>query len=63
MHKYHNMKGLDKKSNNELQSKKLELSQEFETVKLQVVNTYDYWLTIQSDYHEVTKELNKRGLL
>jgi hypothetical protein len=57
------MKGLDKKSNNELQSKKLELSQEFETVKLQVVNTYDYWLTIQSDYHEVTKELNKRGLL
>lgn len=57
------MKELDKKSNNELQSKKLELSQEFETVKLQVVNTYDYWLTIQSDYHEVTKELNKRGLL
>lgn len=56
------MKDLDKKSNNELQTLKKELNDKFETVRFDVVKVYDYWKSIELEYHEVNKELRKRGL-
>lgn len=61
--KYRNMKELDKKTNKELQSLKLELKDKFEKVRFDVVKIYDYWQSIGVDYNEVNKELRKRGLL
>lgn len=57
------MKDLDKKSNNELQSLKLELKDKFEKVRFDVVKVYDYWQSIGEDYNKVNKELVKRGLM
>lgn len=57
------MKELDKKTNKELQSLKLELKDKFEKVRFDVVKIYDYWQSIGVDYNEVNKELRKRGLL
>jgi len=57
------MKDLDKKSNNELQSLKGEISVNFEKVKLDIINLYDYWKTIEEDYIDVVNELNKRGVI
>jgi hypothetical protein len=56
------MKDLDKKSNNELSTMKKELNDKFEEVRLEVVKVYDYWKSLESDYHIVNNELKKRGL-
>lgn len=57
------MKDLDKKSNNELQSLKTELTVNFEKTKLDIVNLYDYWKSIENDYIKVVDELRKRGIV
>jgi hypothetical protein len=62
MHKYHNMKELDKKSNNVLLSLRQEKKDKFEEVRLEVVKVYDYWKHLESEYHLLNNEIKKRGL-
>ena len=54
MEKYKN------KPNLELNKIKLELKNEFEKVRVDLIKLYDYWISIEKEYNEVTKELNDR---
>lgn len=50
------------KTNSELlliQKQKKDL---FEKVKYDIVKLYDYWTTIESDYNQITEEINKRNI-
>lgn len=49
-------------SNSDLQVFRKKKSDEFSKVKIDIVNLYDYWLKIESDYNEITEELNKRNI-
>ena len=62
MHKYRNMKDLDKKSNNELLTLKKETKDKFEEVRLEVVKVYDYWKHLEMEYYKINDELKNRGL-
>jgi hypothetical protein len=62
MHKYRNMKDLDKKSNNELLTLRKETKDKYEEVRLEVVKVYDYWKYLEVEYNTVNKELSNRGL-
>jgi hypothetical protein len=52
---------IENKTNSELlliQKQKRDL---FEKVKYDIVKLYDYWTTIESDYNQITEEINKRN--
>lgn len=48
-------------SNSELELLKKQKSDEFEDVKMKIVNIYDYWVSIEKDYLDVNEEINKRN--
>ncbi len=48
-------------SNSELELLKKQKSDEFEDVKMKIVNIYDYWTSIEKDYLDVSEEINKRN--
>lgn len=53
---------IENKTNSELlliQKQKRDL---FEKVKYDIVKLYDYWTTIESDYNQITEEINKRNI-
>jgi hypothetical protein len=53
---------IENKTNSELlliQKQKKDL---FEKVKYDIVKLYDYWTTIESDYNQITEEINKRNI-
>ena len=54
------MKDIKNKSNNELIQVQKELTGEFEKVREDLVKVYDYWVSIEKQYNEITKELNVR---
>jgi hypothetical protein len=54
------MKDIKNKSNNELIQVQKELAGEFEKVREDLVKVYDYWVSIEKQYNEITKELNVR---
>ena len=56
------MKDLDKMSNNDLQSLKKELEEDFKKMQTEVVRVYDHWKSIESDYYVVDNELKTRGV-
>ena len=53
---------LQNKNNSDLLLLQKEKRDEFEKVKFQIVKLYDYWMSIESDYNEITEEVNKRNL-
>ena len=53
---------IENKTNSELlliQKQKRDL---FEKVKYDIVKLYDYWTTVESDYNQITEEINKRNI-
>lgn len=53
---------IENKTNSELlliQKQKRDL---FEKVKYDIVKLYDYWVTIEQDYNQITEEINKRNI-
>lgn len=53
---------IENKTNSELlliQKQKRDL---FEKVKYDIVKLYDYWTSIESDYNQITEEINKRNI-
>lgn len=53
---------IENKTNTELlliQKQKRDL---FEKVKYDIVKLYDYWTTIESDYNQITEEINRRNI-
>jgi hypothetical protein len=53
---------IENKTNSELlliQKQKRDL---FEKIKYDIVKLYDYWTTIESDYNQITEEINKRNV-
>lgn len=47
----------------ELQVLKKETYDEFNTFRFEVVKTYEYWMSLDTKYREITKELKGRGLI
>lgn len=60
MQQLDNMENVKNKSNNELIQIQKELSTEFEKVRKDLISIYDYWVSIEKRYNEVTIELNSR---
>ena len=54
------MENIKNKSNTELNKIKLELKNEFEKVRIELIKLYDYWTSIDKKYHEIEEELNDR---
>jgi hypothetical protein len=54
------MEKIKDKSNKELTKIQKELAEEFEKVRKDLINIYDHWVFIESQYNDVTKELNER---
>jgi len=53
---------IENKSNSDLlllQKQKRDL---FEKVKYDIVKLYDYWVSIEMDYNQITEEINKRNI-
>jgi hypothetical protein len=47
-------------SNTDLAKIQKELTIEFDSVKIDLIKLYDYWVSIEKRYHEVNNELNDR---
>ena len=56
------MKGLDKKSNKDLQDLKQQLSQDYELVRKILIEKHTHWMNIEKAYKAVQDELGKRGI-
>lgn len=54
------MENIKNKSNKELAQIQKELTDEFESVRKELIKIYDYWASIEKKYNEVTNELNDR---
>jgi hypothetical protein len=54
------MEKIKNKSNAELEKIKKDLADEFEKVKKDLIKIYDYWVSIEKQYNEITNELNDR---
>ena len=55
-----NMENIKNKSNAELEKMKKDLANEFENVRVDLIKVYDYWVSVEKKYKEVTNELNDR---
>lgn len=60
MQQLDNMENVKNKSNAELEKIKKDLADEFEKVRKDLIKVYDYWVSIEKNYKEVTNELNNR---
>jgi hypothetical protein len=54
------MENIKNKSNTELTKIQKELSEEFEKVRKDLIKIYDYWVSLEKRYNEITNELNDR---
>ena len=54
------MENIKNKGNNELTQVQKELAAEFESVRKDLIKVYDYWVSVEKKYNEVTNELNLR---
>jgi len=54
------MEDIKNKSNTELSKIQKEVSTEFEKVRLDLIRMYDYWISLEKKYNEITNELNDR---
>ena len=54
------MENIKNKGNNELTQIQKELATEFESVRKDLIKVYDYWISVEKKYNEVTNELNSR---
>lgn len=54
------MSDIKNKSNAELTKIQKELADEFEKVRKDLIKVYDYWVSIEKKYNEITNELNDR---
>jgi hypothetical protein len=56
------MEDYSKKSNNDLLVLMKQKKDEWERVKQEIIKTYDYWVSLESDYNGIIEELNKRNV-
>jgi len=54
------MENIKNKSNIELAKIQKDLGEEYELIRNQLLQKYDYWLSIEKKYNEVVLELNNR---
>lgn len=54
------MDNIKNKPNAELEKMKKDLAEEFEKVRKDLIKVYDYWVSIEKKYNEITNELNDR---
>ena len=54
------MGNIKNKSNTELAKIQKDLGEEYELIRNQLLQKYDYWLSIEKKYNEVVLELNNR---
>jgi hypothetical protein len=54
------MENIKNKSNTELAKIQKDLGEEYELIRNQLLQKYDYWLSIEKKYNEVVLELNNR---
>jgi hypothetical protein len=54
------MENIKNKGNVELTQIQKELATEFESVRKDLIKVYDYWISVEKKYNEVTNELNSR---
>ena len=54
-------KKLENLSNSELELLKKQKRDEFETVRLKIVQIFDYWRSIETEVYDIQEEINKRN--
>lgn len=54
------MENIKNKSNTELAKIQKDLADEYELIRTQLIQKYNYWLNIEKKYNEVVLELNNR---
>lgn len=54
------MENIKNISNTELAKMQKEIADEFNKVKLDLINVYDYWTSLEKKYNEINNELNDR---
>ena len=54
------MENIKNISNTELAKIQKEIADEFNKVKLDLINVYDYWVSLEKKYNEINNELNDR---
>ena len=54
------MENIKNISNIELAKIQKEIADEFNKVKLDLINVYDYWVSLEKKYNEINNELNDR---
>jgi len=54
------MENIKNKSNTELAKIQKDLADEYELIRTQLIQKYNYWLSIEKKYNEVVLELNNR---
>lgn len=54
-------KKLENLSNSELELLKKQKRDEFETVRLKIVQVFDYWRSIETEVYDIQEEINKRN--
>ena len=54
-------KKLENLSNSELELLKKQKRDEFETVRLKIVQVFDYWRSIETEVYNIQEEINKRN--
>lgn len=54
------MEKIKNKSNAELLEMQKKLKDEFEKIRTDLINLYDYWSLIEVKYNEINNELNDR---
>jgi len=54
------MENVKNKSNIELAKIQKDLGEEYELIRNQLLQKYDYWMSIEKKYNEVVLELNNR---
>lgn len=50
-------------SNSELELLRKDKRDEYEKVRLNIVQLFDYWMRIETDYNKIESELKNRNLL
>jgi len=53
---------LENLSNSELELLKKQKRDDFESVRLKIVKTFNYWESIEREYNDIHEELNKRNV-
>lgn len=56
-----NKNKLNNLSNSDLELLKKQKRDEFESIRLKIIQIFDYWRSIERDYLDVHEEINKRN--